>query len=95
MFALDNDYVVVTNNRRHFLKEYVKANVHNGLIVIVRNVERFEQMQLFSLALDRALELGADLTNKLIEVLADGTVLVREWTSERHDIGHIHNPRWR
>ena len=52
-------------------------------------------MQLFSVALDRALELGADLTNQLIEVLADGAVHMGDWTSERHDIGHIDNPRWR
>jgi hypothetical protein len=32
--------------------------------------------------------------NKLIEVLADGTIYLREWTSGDHDVGHIGNPSW-
>ena len=93
-FALENDYVLVTNNRRHFLREYLKHDVHNGLIVVVPNVERDRQIDLFGLALDAVAALGADPTNRLIEVLADGTVHVRPWTSEHHDIGYIDRPSW-
>ncbi len=93
-YALDHDYIVVTNNRRHFLREYLKHDVHNGLIIVVPNVERDDQIRLFGLALDVALELDAEMTNSLVEVLADGTVHVRTWTSEDHDIGHIQNPTW-
>ena len=34
-FPLENNYIIVTNNRRHFLGEYVKLDVHNGLVIIV------------------------------------------------------------
>jgi predicted nuclease of predicted toxin-antitoxin system len=94
-FALENDYIIVTNNRRHFLKEYVKVGLHSGLVIIVPNVERDDQVRLFEIALDAVLALNDGAVNKLIEVLADGSVHVREWTSEEHDIGHIDNPRWR
>lgn len=94
-FAIENDYVLVTNNRRHFLKEYLKLDLHNGLIVIVPNVERADQIRLFEIALDAMLELGDALVNKVVEVLRDGTVHISEWTSEVHDIGHVENPRWR
>jgi predicted nuclease of predicted toxin-antitoxin system len=93
-FALDNDYVVATNNRRHFLRQYARLSLHNGLIVIVPSVDLPTQVRLFAAALDKALDMGADLINKLVEVLADGSVHVREWTSEAHDIGHLGNPRW-
>ena len=32
--------------------------------------------------------------NKLIEILEDGTIHVREWTMDDHDIKHINNPTW-
>jgi predicted nuclease of predicted toxin-antitoxin system len=93
-FALENDYVVVTNNRRHFLKEYDKLDLHNGLLIIVPNVEREDQIRLFEIALDAALGLGDDLVNKVVEMLRDGSVHIREWTSREHNIGHIDNSKW-
>ena len=51
-FVLENDYIFVTNNRRHFLREYAKLKVHNGLIVIVPAVRRRVQQQLFENALE-------------------------------------------
>jgi predicted nuclease of predicted toxin-antitoxin system len=95
LFALENDYVVVTNNRRHFLKEYAGLGMHNGLIVIVPAAARGEQQQLFDKALDAVVALGDDLVNKLVEVLVNGTVHVREWIREDHDIAHVANPAWR
>jgi hypothetical protein len=35
-----------------------------------------------------------DLVNKVMEVLADGSVHVREWNAGEHDIGHIGKPNW-
>ena len=70
-FALQNNYIIVTNNRRHFLNEYIKIDVHSG-------VRR-----------------GDDIMNKVVEVLRDGSVHIREWTSEEHDLSHIDNPQWR
>jgi hypothetical protein len=94
-FVLANDYIIVSNNRRHFLKEYIKVSLHNGLIIIVPSVEREEQVRLFEIALNAVRDLNDDLVNKVVEVLRDGSVHVRKWTSEEHDIGHIDNPRWR
>ena len=94
-FSIDNDYVVVTNNRRHFLREYAKATLHNGLIVIVPNVVAREQIRLLEVALDEMQRLGGDLINKLVEVLGDGSVHTREWTRESHDPRHLSDPSWR
>ena len=33
--------------------------------------------------------------NKLLEILEDGSIHVRDWTKEVHDIGHITSPAWR
>jgi hypothetical protein len=68
--------------------------VHNGLIIIVPSVDRLDQQRLFGAALDALASLGEDLANKLVEVLADGSVRSRVWTAEDHDAGHISNPRW-
>lgn len=94
-FALENNYIIVTNNRRHFLEEYLELDLHNGLIIIVPNVERADQIRLFGIALDATLELGDHVVNKVVEVLRDGSIHIREWTSNEHDMGHIDNPRWR
>jgi len=39
------DYLFVTNNRLDFLRLHGKSELHNGLIVIVPNVERAEQVK--------------------------------------------------
>lgn len=93
-FAFENDYIVVTNNRRHFLREYLKYDLHNGLIVIVPNLDRDLQMDLFSRVLDYLSEMNELPVNKLVEVLEDGSIHVREWTSDDHDISHISAPNW-
>lgn len=93
-FALENDYIVVTNNRRHFLREYAKLDMHNGLIVIVPAVKRDDQRQLFEKALDALSSRNNNFVNKIVEVLLDGSLHIRDWTSEDHDIEHIANPDW-
>lgn len=93
-YALANDYVVVTKNRKDFLKEYMKHDVHNGLIIVVPDAPRDEQIHLFNVALDAVNELDGDLVNRVIEVLADGSVHIREWTSDAHDVSHIGSPKW-
>jgi hypothetical protein len=35
-----------------------------------------------------------DLINKLVEVLLEGSVHVRDWTSQDRDVGHIGGPEW-
>jgi predicted nuclease of predicted toxin-antitoxin system len=93
-YALDNDYVLVTNNRRDFLKEYAKVDLHNGLIIIVPDTKRPHQQLLFGRVLDAVSNRNDDLVNKLVEVLLDGSVRVRDWTSQDHDVGHILAPKW-
>jgi predicted nuclease of predicted toxin-antitoxin system len=94
-FAVANDYVIVTNNRRDFLKEYAKLDVHGGLVVLLPLVKRDEQIALFSRALDFLTERNDDLVNRLVEVLPDGSVHLRRWSSDDHDVGHIEDPKWR
>ncbi|MDB5399105.1 MAG: hypothetical protein JWQ55_1123 [Rhodopila sp.] len=52
--AAERNYVVVTNNRRDFMRLYVELEVHNGLIIIVPAALRAEQRRLFGIALDTA-----------------------------------------
>jgi hypothetical protein len=75
----ERGYAFVTNNRRDFLRLYASMEIHSGLIIIVPTVDREEQIRLFELALDAA-EQRDSLVNLLIEVHADGTVDVRDWS---------------
>lgn len=93
-FAIENDYIIVTNNRRDFLKLYLQHGIHGGLIVLVPRAGRKRMDELFGLALDRLAEMNDDLVNKIIEVLIDGSVHVRAWSVDEHEIGHINNPAW-
>jgi predicted nuclease of predicted toxin-antitoxin system len=94
-YALENDYVFVTNNRRDFLKEYAKLDLHNGLIIIVPDTKRADQQRLFAKVLKVVCERNDGLVNKLIEVLLDGSVHIKDWTSRDHHIGHISSPEWK
>jgi predicted nuclease of predicted toxin-antitoxin system len=51
-FAIANDYIIVTDNRRDFLKEYAKLEVHAGLVILLPKGTRDRQMALFQKALD-------------------------------------------
>lgn len=93
-FAIENDYLIVTNNRRDFLKLYMHQSLHGGLIIIVPRLERARMDQLFGLALDTLSAINEDTVNKVIEVLVDGTVSILDWSAEQHDVSHIAKPRW-
>ena len=84
-----NDYIIVTDNRRDFLREYAKLDVHAGLVVILPKGTRSLQMMLFQKALDVLASRNDDLMDKLLEVSLDGRVQIREWNAGDHDIGHI------
>jgi predicted nuclease of predicted toxin-antitoxin system len=92
-FAVANDYIVVTDNRRDFLKEYARLDIHAGLVILIPKGTRSQQITLFQKALDVFAARNDDLVNKVMEVHADGTVHVREWNAVAHDIGHIGNPK--
>ena len=93
-FALENDYVLVTNNRRDFLKEYALQKIHNGLIVIVPNIDREGQKRLFAMVLDHLATLDEMPINTLIEILADGSIHQRIWVDGGSDAAHIDEPDW-
>jgi hypothetical protein len=59
--------------------------VHNGLIIIVPAVVVEEQRRLFNLALDSIGQQDSPI-NLLIEVHADGTVDVRDWSKIDPDV---------
>jgi len=69
---IHKDLVLVTNNRDDFLALVGGTEVHPGLIVLVDNVRRSEQIVLFSIALGVASTLPS-MINKVIEVRADGS----------------------
>ena len=97
-FAVDNDYIIVTVNRRDFLKQHAKFDIHPGLVILIpepRKDTRLEQTALFEKALDAFAAMNDELTNKVMEVLDDGSVHVRGWDAGEHDIDHINNPKWR
>jgi len=93
-FAIEGNYIIATNNRRDFLKLYMQHDLHGGIIILVPRAARRKMDELFSLALDRLVQMNEDLVNKVMEVLEDGSIHVQEWTLSKHDIGHINTPRW-
>jgi hypothetical protein len=93
-FAFERDYVVVTNNRRHFLREYARYDIHNGLVIVVPQVDRDKQIALFSSVLDHLIGLNSLPANQLVEILDDGSIHVRDWSSDDHDIDHVGDPKW-
>lgn len=93
-FAIDNDYIIVTNNRRDFLKLYMQQSLHGGLVILVPRLVRSRMDRLFALALDAIAAMQDDTVNRVIEVLEDGSVHIRVWNADSHDLGHVANPRW-
>ena len=97
-FAIANDYVIVTLNRRDFLRQNAKLEIHPGLVILLPRGPKnrgSHQVELFEKALEACAGINGDLVNKVMEVLADGSVYVRAWSSEEHDLGHINHPIWR
>lgn len=82
-FALDNDYTMVTNNRRDFLRLYAALEVHAGLIIIIPRASRERTRRLFAIALDRLESLGDAPINKVLEVLENGDVRLFDWSRDR------------
>ena len=74
---LDEDLTLVTNNWDDFRPMLARAEVHAGVVVILPNVRRDRQVELFCAALsvirDHAPPL--DMVNTVLEVDADGTVV--------------------
>ncbi|MBV9251480.1 MAG: DUF5615 family PIN-like protein [Acetobacteraceae bacterium] len=70
-YAGEGDFVLVTNNASDFRKIYATTALHAGLIIIVPNLGRAMQAELFRTALE-AVTLPDDLVNRVLEVSLDG-----------------------
>ena len=83
-YAYENDLIVVTNNRRDFLKEYAKFELHPGLVVIIPRGNRTDQIEWFIAVLDRLAMMKEAPVNKLVEVDREGRVTIRDWHLQRN-----------
>lgn len=95
-FAVDNDYIIVTLNRRDFLRLHAGLELHPGLVILIAQAPDNRgphQAELFAKALDAYAAMNTDLVNKVMEVHADGNVHIRDWNAADHDAGHIDNPK--
>ena len=95
-FAVENDYIIVTLNRRDFLKHYASLEIHPGLVILIArapNNKRMHQVSLYEKAMDAYAEMKGDLADKVMEVLEDGSVRIRDWNADEHDKGHILHPK--
>jgi predicted nuclease of predicted toxin-antitoxin system len=80
-FAYENDLIVVTNNRKDFLKEYAKFDVHPGLVVIVPRGDRADQIGWFSKILDFLQAADDAPVNKVVEIDAMNRISIQDWSS--------------
>ena len=63
--ASDGDFVLVTNNASDFRRLYAKQSLHAGLVIIIPNVSRMIQRQLFRGALDALVARASRSTGSL------------------------------
>ena len=70
-YAAEGDFVLVTNNASDFRRLYATQPLHAGLVIIVPNVNRVVQRQLFSGALDELARVGEPV-NRVLEVDIEG-----------------------
>lgn len=80
---LDEDLTLVTNNWDDFRPMLGRAEVHPG-VVILPNVRRDRQIELFTLALEviAGSDPPLDMVNTALDVAADGTVTRYSWPPE-------------
>lgn len=69
--AAEGDFVLVTNNASDFRRLYGTQPLHAGLVIIIPNVNRAVQQQLFRGALDELAGHGEPI-NRVLEVDIDG-----------------------
>ena len=66
-YASAGDFVLVTNNASDFRRLYAVQALHAGLVIIIPNVNRAAQRQLFRGALDELVRFGEPV-NCVLEV---------------------------
>lgn len=79
-FAIEADYVLVTNNARDFKRLYKRIEIHPGLLIIVPQGGYALQIVLFEKVLDY-IEAHPDTVNQLLEIDAAGRITVTPWIS--------------
>jgi predicted nuclease of predicted toxin-antitoxin system len=72
---IEEELILVTNNRDDFVGLVSDVELHPGLVVILDNVRRDDQVTLFAAAL-HAIGAMTSLINKVAEVARDGSVEV-------------------
>lgn len=70
-YASEGDLVLVTNNASDFRRLYASQALHAGLVIIIPNVNRAVQQQLFRSALDELARFGEPI-NRVLEVDIEG-----------------------
>lgn len=80
-YATADDYVMVTNNRGDFRALYAREPLHPGLVIIVPNAGRENQLRLFQFALEVLAETGEPV-NRALEIDVEGD----EMTYDLHDL---------
>lgn len=66
-YAQEGEFILVTNNANDFRRLYGDEPLHAGLIIIIPNVGRIVQRQLFRGALDELTQIGEPI-NRVLEV---------------------------
>jgi predicted nuclease of predicted toxin-antitoxin system len=69
--AQEGEFILVTNNANDFRRLYGDEPLHAGLIIIIPNVGRIVQRQLFRGALDELFQIGEPI-NRVLEVNLEG-----------------------
>ena len=73
--AIREDFILVTNNAGDYRNLYRREPLHAGLIIIVPNVNRTEQMRLFHGVLARLTAQGEPI-NHVLEIDTDGSGVI-------------------
>lgn len=74
---LDEELILVTNNRDDFLDLVSDVELHPGLVVILENVRRARQIALFEVGLEALSKMTSSI-NRVVEVDANGRIRVFE-----------------
>lgn len=70
-YARAGDFILVTNNAGDFRRLYATTPLHAGLIIIIPNVSRSAQRQVFQMALAE-LAIAGEPVNRVLEVDIEG-----------------------
>jgi predicted nuclease of predicted toxin-antitoxin system len=85
-YALDGDFILVTNNASDFRRLYGMQPIHPGLAIILPNVERPMQRRLFREAVAELASAGG-LVNRVPEVsFEDGEIILNFYELYKDDM---------